>query len=241
MNTKRGAAVIDWEAYARSYDMLLSYNPFYQELHRQVMDRVRNWTLPPGGDLVDLGAGTGNYSIPTAEMFPELNVWHIDNNRGMNAVARGKARNLKNFKILEQGIEETDFSANSLHGLLCINAIYTFPDPEAVLCRMHRWMKPGFRVILVDPGRVMKLFSWQVAIGRHLLKTYGLRKTIDIFKKAKVVSQQNKYIREMQKNKTYWTHTHEAFCTAVKAAGFQVESSALCFRGYCDMVVALKK
>lgn len=240
MNATKKNHTINWEAYAQRYDMLLHYNPFYQDLHQKVMALLRTWALPPGGDLVDLGAGTGNYSIPAARIFPEVHVWHIDNNPGMNSVAAGKASALTNFEILHQGIAETDFSPDSLHGVLCINAIYTFPNPQEALQQIYRWLKPGSRAILVDPGRVMNLFSWKIAIGWHLLKNYGIRKTFDIFHKAREVSRQNAYIREMQKNNTYWTHTHEEFCEAIKEAGFQIETSRLCFRGYCDLVVAKK-
>lgn len=241
MNATKGITTTDWEAYAQRYDMLLKYNPFYQELHQQVKEILTSWTLPKGGDLVDLGAGTGNYSTLAARMFPEVNVWHIDNNPGMNKVAAGKATDLSNLEILQQGVSETEFSPDSLHGLLCINAIYTFPDPPQILQRIFRWMAPGGRVVLVDPGRVMNLFSWKMAIGRHLLKNYGWKKTLEIFSKAKVVSQQNMHIRKMQKQKHYWTHSHEAFCEAVAAAGFQIETAQLCFRGDCDLVVARKE
>lgn len=240
MNTTKENMAINWEAYAQRYDMLLNYNPFYKELHEQVLALLQTWELPPGGDLVDLGAGTGNYSIPMAGMFPKTQVWHIDNNPGMNAVAAGKARGLTNFEILHQGIAETDFLPNSLQGLLCINAIYTFPDPQQVLHQMYRWLKPSSQAILVDPGRVMNVLSWKIAIGWHLLKHYGIRKTIDLLNKGKVVSQQNAHIRKLQKNNTYWTHTHEEFCKAIEEVGFQIETSGLCFRGYCDLVVVKK-
>ena len=101
-------------------------------------------------------------------------------------------------------------------------------------------MAPGAPVILVDPGRVMHVFSWKIAMAWHLIRTYGLQKTLEIFREAKAVAEQNAYIRTMQRNGSFWTHSHEEFCAAVIEAGFHIESHTICFRGNCDLVMARK-
>ncbi len=232
---------VDWYAYARKYDLLLTYNPFYQEVHQEIMTLVQSWDLPKGSILADLGAGTGNYSVEVARRVAQAQVIHLENNRSMNALAAGKAAHLMNFQILDRNIGNVDFDAGSLHGLLCINALYTFPEPRAILENMYRWLAPGARAVLVDPGRVMKVLPWTIAITRHLLWRYGLRRTLSVLRDAKSVSEQNAHIRAMQREGTYWTHTHAEFREAVEAAGFTIEDSKTCFRGYCDYVVAVRQ
>ena len=231
---------VDWKAYAQKYDMLLSYNPFYQELHQQVISKIKDWKIAEGDTIADIGAGTGNYSVAVAKMLPHARIMHLDNDEGMNAIATKKAEALNNFHILDKPVGESFFAKGSLQGLICINAIYTFPNPQAELKKMHDWLAPGGRIVLVDPGRIMNLLSWKVAISWHLLRTYGLTKTIEVFQEAKAVSKQNAYIRKMQQNGTFWTHTHEEFCDAIRAAGFQIETSDTCYRGECDLVIAHK-
>lgn len=232
--------IVDWHAYAQKYDMLLSYNPFYKELHQEVLSKMENWEVKEGGAIVDLGAGTGNYSVEIARLFPKAQVLHIDNNTGMNEIAIEKSKGLQNFQVIEKSIEGIDFENNSLQGLICINAIYTFPNPQEVLQKIYDSLETGARAIIVDPGRIMSLFSWKIAIGWHLIKNYGLRKSMEIFKESNAVGKQNKYIREQQKNGTYWTHSHAEFCDAVRQAGFQIESSDTIYKGECDIVIAVK-
>ena len=76
--------------YAQKYDMLLQYNPFYQSLVKEVMDKAATWQVQAGDILLDLGAGTGNYSCALAERFPEARILHVDNDAGMNRVATAK-------------------------------------------------------------------------------------------------------------------------------------------------------
>ena len=232
--------IVDWHAYAQKYDMLLSYNPFYQELHQEVLGKMEEWNVEAGGTIVDLGAGTGNYSVEMARLFPSARILHIDNNSGMNDIASGKASGLQNFQIIEQSIEGVDFMKNSLQGLICINAIYTFPNPKQVLQNIYDWLEPGARAIIVDPGRVMSVLSWKIAIGWHLIKNYGIRKTLEILRESRSVGKQNEYIRDQQKNGNYWTHTHAGFCDAIRQTGFQIESSGIVFKGYCDLVMVRK-
>lgn len=232
--------IVDWNAYAQKYDMLLSFNPFYQQLHKEVIHNLKDWEIGTGSIIADLGAGTGNYSVEMAKLFPGAQVLHIDNNKGMNEIAVKKAENLPNFQVIEKSIEEVGFEENSLQGLICINAVYTFPRPENVLRKMYDWLAPGASAIIVDPGRIMSLLSWKMAIAWHLIKTYGIKKSIEIFKESEAVGKQNAFIRDQQKNGVYWTHSHAEFCAAVQKAGFHIESSNTCFRGDCDMVVARK-
>ena len=231
---------VDWYAYAKEYDLLLTYNPFYQELRREVLTYLKTWSIVDQGVIADIGAGTGNYSVAAAEIFPQAQILHIDNNEGMNKIASEKAANLQNFQVVSKSIDALNLDRNSLSGVICINAIYTFPDPRMTLKNIYNWLAPGGQAILVDPGRIMPLLSFKIAIARHMIKNYGLRQTLQVFRSAKAVQKQNAYIREMQVNGTFWTHTHEGFCEAVREAGFHIASSKVCFKGCCDFVVVQK-
>lgn len=234
-------AAVNWATYAQQYDMLLSYNPFYQQLHQAVVEQVKRWEIPTGGTLADIGAGTGNYSLVMANLFPQATILHFDNDEGMNAAARAKRPvSLTNHHIYQSGAEEIELAPESLDGLISIHALYTFPNPTQVLENMYDWLRPGAPAVLVNAGRIVNVRSWQLAIGWHLLRHYGLRKTLQILKEGKEVSRQNAYIRDMQRQGIFWTHTHDEFCEAVHQAGFEIEHHRLCFRGVSDLVLARK-
>ena len=96
-------------------------------------------------------------------------------------------------------------------------------------------------ITLKNAGRIVNVLSWQLAISTYLIRNYGLKKTLQIFSKGKEVSKQNAYIRNMQKDGTYWTHTHEEFLDAVQTAGFEIQQAQTVFRGISDLVVVRKK
>lgn len=233
---------VSWNTYAQKYDMLLTYNPFYQQLHHNVLAEVAQWEIENGDLIADIGGGTGNYSLAIARQFPEAQILHIDNDKGMNAVTASKkaSEGIANLSILGKGVDEVELEDNSIKALICIHALYTFDDPEAALKKIHDWLLPGGRAILVDAGRIVDVLSWKLAIGWYLFQNHGVKKMLHIMQEGKEISRQNTYIRNMQRKGIFWTHSHEDFCRSVEKAGFTIEKSSVTFRGVSDFVVATK-
>jgi len=239
---KTTARLTNWTRYAEKYDMLLAHNPFYQALHQQVLDFTAVWKIDRGDLIADLGAGTGNYSTALARQFPQAKVIHVDKDVGMNEVAQAKKLQfeLPNLQLFTKDSKQLDFQKNSLKACLCIHFLYTLEDPEALLRKIYDWLMPNGYGIFVDPGRIVNVLNWQIAIGSRMLLQYGPWKTLRIIADSKTISQQNRKISQLQANGTYWTHSHEAFCAAVKNAGFKVLDAGITFRKISDWVVVTK-
>jgi len=233
---------VSWGTYASKYDMLLQYNPYYQKLQQEVLEETYKWKLEDSAVILDIGAGTGNYSVPLGKHYPKSSVIHIDNDKQMNDVAFQKANtaNVSNVEFNTKSISDIAFEHNSISGVVSVHALYTFPDPKDVIQRIYNWLKPGANAILVDAGRIVNVLDWQFAIGFHLIKTYGISKTIKILKEGKEVSKQNALIREMQKRGDLWVHSHEEFSEAIQNVGFKITKAYTTFRGVSDFVVVEK-
>jgi len=233
---------VDWALYARTYDMLLSYNPFYQKLRSDIIAHTEKWTLEADDLIFDLGAGTGNYSIALAAQHPTAQVLHIEPNDGMNLQTRGKMekQGLENVSILPCYAEGVKLSPNSAQAGVCIHALYTFSNPAATISSIYRWLKPGGQAILVDPGRKVKVLEWQIAIGWHLLRKHGFKKTLEIMQSGKEVSKQNAYIRKKQVSGEYWLHSHKEFVETVANAGFEILEAKKAFRNISDFLSVRK-
>ncbi len=84
---------IDWDLYANSYDLIVSssINPAYQELLNKVHRSFSFDTIQPGQFIVDFGGGTGNFSIPLAEKYPDSEFMILDVSHAMLKKAEEKA------------------------------------------------------------------------------------------------------------------------------------------------------
>lgn len=49
---------VDWSSYAEVYDMILDYNPAYQELIIKFQDAIADWQIAAPASILDIGAGT---------------------------------------------------------------------------------------------------------------------------------------------------------------------------------------
>ncbi|MBF0592950.1 MAG: methyltransferase domain-containing protein, partial [Nitrospirae bacterium] len=214
----------------------------YNEIITNFKDEISKWDIPKDTTLLDVGAGTGNFSIELAKAFPHNNVIHMDFDENMNKLAKKKSlkENLSNFQTMTSNIEDLNLKHNSLSAITSVHAIYTFSNPKSVLMNLYNWLDKDGYVFLCDPGRVLDIRDWSVYLAKHLIKSYGIIKTIEIFWKGREISKQNRNIREMQLKGKYWVHTHEEFCNSVTEAGFKIVSSYKCFRGVSDVVVARK-
>ena len=233
---------LSWSEYALKYDMLLQYNPFYQELFKDIIARTDRWLIKEGDVILDIGAGTGNYSCAIAKKFPQARVIHIDNDTVMNSIAERKKinQNLENLEVKTLDIDQLNFDENSVKALVSIHSLYTLSEPIKTLEAMHKFMSPGGHGIIVDAGRKVNVLEWQLAICYELIRKYGILQALKIMQEGKGVSRQNRSIRKLQDEGKYWVHTHDEFCQIIKDLSFTVIENKTTFRNISDLVVVTK-
>ena len=233
---------MDWSIYAQKYDMLIAYNPYYQDLQKEVLAIINDWQPGPNDIVTDIAGGTGNYSTAIAQAYPNTKVIHVDQDPGMIQVTQAKKTRLEleNLEVLQKGVGEITFGEGTITMCICIHAFYTFPDPLAIMKKMYDWLDDGGLAVFVDPGRPVNVWGWKLAIGWRMLMKYGLNKTLEVMKEGRIVAEQNQRIQELQRNGTYWTHTHEAFLSTIEKAGFKILTSRKTFRQLSDLAVVQK-
>ncbi len=230
---------VDWSSYAAAYDEMAALNPAYQELLAAFRMATRDWTPRPGERMADLGAGTGNFSVELAQQFPECEVLHVDSDPAMNRVAEAKAESgrLRNLRVVASDLRSLDFPSGSLAALVSVHSLYTLPEPEQFLRRMHGWLRPGGVAFLCDFGRRMDVADWRRFLFRDCRRRFGLLPTLTRFYRGRVVAQANREIARRQDAGEFWTHDHDEFIAAVRRAGFEILNHSETYRGYSDLVV----
>jgi len=92
--------------------------------------------IPAGGQFVDIGVGTGNFSMLAAAAFPNARILHLDSSSTMNAVARNKARDfgIKNIEFFDQHVDADAFSLESFDCLCSLHSLYDSRTYKASCC-----------------------------------------------------------------------------------------------------------
>ena len=237
-----GHADVDWRSYAAVYDVMAEANPAYRALVDDYRRFVGGLRLRPGDVLVDVGAGTGNYTLAAAEAWPQCHVLHVDADDGMNHRARAKraATGFGNLEIRTAGIDAFDLPDESAALVTAVHSLYTFPDPHAAIAKMFRWLRPGGALFACDPGAPhLQSGAGEAAFDAHVPEDVA-GPLAYIERRAREVIRQNRRIGRAVDAGTYWRHDASTFRTAFEQAGFEVAETRSVYRGVSDLVIAQK-
>jgi ArsR family transcriptional regulator len=96
----------------------------------------------------DLGCGTGHL---TAVLAPFVRrVIGVDESDAMLASARERTRTLSNVELRSGGLEDPPLRRGELDAALLLLVLHHSPAPGRVLAAIHRALKPGGKLLLVD-------------------------------------------------------------------------------------------
>jgi demethylmenaquinone methyltransferase/2-methoxy-6-polyprenyl-1,4-benzoquinol methylase len=105
--------------------------------------------------ILDIASGTGDFAIACARLQPDKIV-AADISRGMIAAGEKKVREKKMDGLIsfqEGNAESLDLPANSFDAITVGFGVRNFSDLKAGLINMHRMLKPGGKVVILE-------FAW---------------------------------------------------------------------------------
>lgn len=233
---------VDWNSYAAVYDLMAQWNPAYQDLLDDLRRVIGATHLRAGDVIVDLGAGTGNFSLTAAAVWPSCRVVHVDLSEEMNARARDKRddRQLNRVEIRTADVDTIALPDDSVSWITLVHALYALRDPEAVIARCYRWLRPGGRVFAIDPGAPFDVGEWTRYIMRSAAASQGPLRTLAMLWRARAAVRENRKISDAFAQRAYWRHDVATFRQPFVHAGFQVLESGTTYRGVSDRVIAQK-
>ena len=195
--------------------------------------------IPQEAEICYLGAGTGNYVSALSRVRPNAHYSHVDFDRTMNTLAEKKYGDLgiRKYSIIEEYVQRIEFDEESLDLVICVNALYAISPQEAVLGKIHRWLKPNGVFFVIDFGRRNRVIDWSWYLISNLLKNHGVAECARFVLRSAELIRQNNRGSKVQNEGAYWLHSTQEFGKTLVDAGFIVDELRPCYREYCDLAI----
>ena len=106
--------------------------------------------------LLDIGCGTGTWTAMVAgSPLLSRQIIGLDYSREMCSVAHGKAKEIGKDApgFLNGDAEHLPFADQSFDVVTCSNSFHHYPHQDAAVREMHRVLRPGGRLMLIDGFR----------------------------------------------------------------------------------------
>lgn len=148
-----------FDNWAHSYDRSIVQHLLFQPSYQLFLEELYRWRRdePAPFDLLDIGCGTGTWTAMVAgsEMLSGR-VIGLDYSRSMCEVAHGKAAAIPKDEapvFINGDSEHLPFPDQSFDVVTCSNSFHHYPHQQATIHEMHRVLRPGGRLMLIDGFR----------------------------------------------------------------------------------------
>jgi ubiquinone/menaquinone biosynthesis C-methylase UbiE len=150
MSYQTSAALVEFERWSRRYDRSLLQKLLFKPAHRMMLD-----VLGPGlAKVLDIGCGTGRFATRLLKRQPGARVWGLDLSPGMLDRCRQRGRALGGrLQVVQGDSERLPFASDTFDAVTCAHSFHHYPRQHAVLREMHRVLRSGGRLVIVDGDR----------------------------------------------------------------------------------------
>ena len=121
---------------------------------QRVDDIFRELGIVPGAQVADLGAGGGWFTTRLARAVgPNGRVFAVDVNPiSLRELREALPAELTNVEIVRGEENDPKLPTGQLDAVLVVNAYHEFAEYAAVLARVRDALKPGGRLVLIEPS-----------------------------------------------------------------------------------------
>ena len=136
---------------------------FHQQVQRLTIDLAARLPADPSA-ILDVGCGTGALLRLAAQRFPAATRTGIDPAERMIAVATAAD---PDARLLAAAAEQLPFGDNEFDLVVSTNSFHNWPDQHTGIAEIGRVLRPGGRLVLVDPFAIGPLRPWAALIGKR--------------------------------------------------------------------------
>jgi ubiquinone/menaquinone biosynthesis C-methylase UbiE len=154
MSYDKNQAAREFGRWSDYYDRCILQWLLFHPSHRSIVARIRARFDNRPFRILDVGCGTGVFAERIRETFPNATVWGVDLVAAM--LAKGRLRwkaQLGHAAPVQGDSERLPFPEGAFDVVTCANSFHHYPHQQRAVEEMHRVLKPGGRLILVDGSR----------------------------------------------------------------------------------------
>jgi ubiquinone/menaquinone biosynthesis C-methylase UbiE len=166
--------------------------------HTDHVRLLRDGIPGPGGVWADLGSGGGAFTLALADLLgPTARIYSVDRDR--RALREQEAAMRASFPAVTVTYLEADFTRPlelpPLDGVVMANSLHFQRDKDSVLQRVHGYLRPGGRLLLVeynaDHGNPWVPYPLSYPTWEKLARRNGFRET------RLLTAQPSRFLREI--------------------------------------------
>ena len=147
-------AIQEFQGWSRGYDRCILQRLLFGPSHYAIIARIEASSTERPLAILDVGCGTGVFASGIRAALPQASVWGVDLVAAMLAQGRRRWQSDPDHVVAVQGdSERLPFPARSFDVVTCANSFHHYPHQKMAVAEMHRVLKPGGRLLLVDGCR----------------------------------------------------------------------------------------
>ena len=169
--------MVNWSEYSKTYDLLLEFNPAYQEIVEDFDSFLS--TISPPKTALDIGSGTGNYSLALLKRYPDCSLDMVEPDESMASLAIDKTSLFPNVRMTKLPIK--DFQWGHYDLIIGVHSLYVIADYKSVLKNISNSIRESSGcAYLCNIGRPIDVSDWRKFIVKSIYKNHGLAKTLSL-------------------------------------------------------------
>ncbi len=195
-----------WDKWASSMDSDGWRHDFLREAQSKVISLLN---IQEGVHFLDIGCGTGWAVGEAAKLVDDKGLFYgVDLSSGMIEKAKSRFDGKDNFRFIQANVETIPLDGDFFDVIICTNSFHHYLHPDKALDEMHRLLKSGGKVYILDPTAdtwMIKLADKVIKLAEpEHVKIYSTKEFQKLFQKAGL-----KYITSKATNRYQSIHIGE--------------------------------
>lgn len=177
-----------------------------REIFHQRQQILASVGLKPGMKVADIGAGTGLFTLPFAEAVgPEGKVYAVEiaKNFLTHIRARAQKANVPNVETVHCTDRSVELPEGSIELAFICDVYHHLEYPQASLASLHKALKPGGEIVLIDfkriPGESSDFVMSHVRAGQEVFESEIVAAGFEKVGEVKDVLKENYFVRFRKK------------------------------------------